>query len=253
MKKTIFYLLLFAIVPFINSCQEDSIEGKMNQNVLEELNGKTQLSAQQDLNSFEAFHFDNNDTIRINSPFTEYLNKDFFRGEASQYFIETIPGHIFIRVTDNEYKQVSLKKFMLKDSIPRVKTVDKVYFNNRITEEKELEATFKFLNLNYSNKSVLELTIQDEVTAIVNEANIDTNRLKAIKEKYGEEKYDKLYFAKGVTVASISHRMYKETKFKKGADFTWLTASRNVFGTNEKFSYRKDLHLELVKLSDIVF
>lgn len=253
MKKITYSFVLFISLLIFNSCQNNNLEGYLNQPFLEDSNGNTQLSAQQDLNTFEVFHLDNNDSLRINSPFSEYLNNDFFKGVASQYFIETIPGHIFIKISDNEYKQVSLKKFMLNDSVPKVKTVDKIYFNNRVTEEKELEATFKFLNLSYSNNSVMELTIKDELTVIIDEANIDAARVKAIKDSYGEEKYNELYFAKGVTVASISHRTYKETNFRKGVDFTWMTASRNVFGTNEKFSYRKDLHLELVKLSDIVF
>jgi hypothetical protein len=192
------------------------------------------------------------DTIDFN-PFSEYLSRDFFKSATtSRYYIDEIPGHIFVKVNENEYKKASIRRFVLRNEQPKTKAVDKVYYNNRVTDRKELNAAAKILNIGIGTKQIAELIIKDESTTYLSDSLIDINKINALVAKIDPADLGKYYFAHGATVSSITHRLYKEQRFTAKVDMSFITAGGETYSSKDNFKVRMDVCLELTSLQDIV-
>ncbi|MDZ4712644.1 MAG: hypothetical protein SGI89_10010 [bacterium] len=206
-----------------------------------------------DFNSSENYsedpksHISNSDSFDIN-PFKEYLERSFFNGVSSRYNINEIPGHIFKDNHDGTYQKISVKRFVKNYSYPEVKLVDKVYFTDRVTDTKQLNASAKIIGVNIDKENIIELTLKDETTAYLQDSLINDTLITAFINRINPSELQDYYFVQGVTISSVTHRSYKKQSYKAKVDYAWVTASGSSYGSKENIKSKLDISLELTKL-----
>ncbi len=189
----------------------------------------------------------NNDSIDIN-PFKEYSERSFFKGVASKYNIIEIPGHIFKDNHDGTYQKISIKRFVKNYGYPEVKLVDKVYFSDRVTDTKQLNASAKIIGVNIDKENIIELILKDETTAYLQDSLINDTLISAFINRTDPNELEDYYFVQGVTISSVTHRTYKKQSYKAKIDYAWLSASGSSYGSKENIRSKLDISLELTKL-----
>ena len=187
------------------------------------------------------------------NPFGDYLKKRIIdQPIASKYDISSVPGYLYKMNDDGTFSKVS-KRIVKENEYPSVETVDKIYFNGKLTDRKSLDLAITILKLSISKNETTELIIKDEVTTKLSENLIDYEILKSLQEKLlGNSDYDRYYFADGATLSSITYKNFREQRFKKSIDFSWITTNGEVYGSEEKFQFKSEVALELIKLKDYI-
>lgn len=187
------------------------------------------------------------------NPFEEYLKKKIIdQPVASKYDLSSVPGHLYKMNDDGTFSKVS-RRIVKGNAYPKVETVDKIYYNDKITDKKSLDIAITILKLNISKNETSEIIIKDEVSTKLPDSLINHKVLKSLKEKLSQNAdYEKYYFADGATLSSIAFKKFSEQRFKKNVELSWLTAGGEVYGSKEKFQFRSEVALELIKLKDYI-
>ncbi len=254
------YFIFISLILFQN-CKSDKkvinlLEGYLH------VDEKQNLSATQpflvfDFDATENYKMENrfitvdSDTIDIN-PFKEYAKRSFFpNGIASKYFINEIPGHMFKDNHDGTFQKISLKRFVKNYGYPEIKLVDKVYLNDRVTKSNQLNASAKIIGVNIDKESIIELTLKDETAAYLQDSLINDTLINEFISRLNPTEVNDYYFAQGVTISSVYHRVYTKQKFEAKIDYSYITASKTTYGSKDNFKSKLDVSLELTKLGEL--
>lgn len=202
------------------------------------------------IKSFNIPKLDEKDSIDIN-PFLEYANRPFFNGVSSKYFINQIPGHIFKDNHDGTYKKISLKRFVKQNEEPKIKYVDKTYYSDRVTKQKQLNMSAKILGVSIDKESIIELVLKDEQAAYLEDTTINDALIKSLINTIDPNTLKDYYFVQGATISSVTHRIYTKQSFKGRVDYAWLTANGSTYGSRDNIKARLDVSLELTGLKDL--
>ena len=184
--------------------------------------------------------------------FGDYHNRNFITGVADKYNIIEALGHLYEKDERGKFQKVSLKKLITGKFEPKIEKVDKVYFENILTDSTQIKAGIKFLNIEASKSSKVELLIKDELTVLLPDGNKDFKALKKVIEVLGD-RIDNLYFSYGATLSSITHKTYNKSAWRPAIDASWFTFSRDKHRGQKSFSYRSDVHVDLIALGSIIF
>ena len=142
---------------------------------------------------------------------------------------------------------------MKNNAYPRVETVNKIYYNDKVTYQQSIGFNLLALQLNLNKNQTSDLIIKDEITTKLPDSLINFKILKNLKNQFsGTPDYDKLYFAEGATLSSITFKKFTEQRFKKNLELSWFTSGGEVYGSNENFNFRSEVALELIKLKDFI-
>ena len=141
---------------------------------------------------------------------------------------------------------------MIDDQYPKAEAVNKVYYNNKLIDKKGLEIAILFLKLNISKNQTAELIIKDEMTVSLPDKLVNNTLLNEVKTKLGEDNLENYYFATGATLSSISYKTFKEKRFKKGINASWITTGGEVYSSDDTFQFKSEVALELVSLKDMI-
>jgi hypothetical protein len=183
--------------------------------------------------------------------FGEYHSRNFISGVSEKYNLIEALGHLYEKGEDGKLYKVTFKKLITGNFEPELKKVDKIYFKSVLTDSTEVKAGIKFLSLEASKSSKVELLIKDEISVSLPDENRDIEALKKIKTVLGP-KANNLYYSYGATLSSITNKNYKKSKWRPGIDASWFTFSRGKFLGQENFSYRNDVHVDLIALSKLI-
>ncbi len=244
------------LILILTSCQKDPLEGyvafeKSEIQTLDDSDKKVyvikildeKIQLKEDLTQIKS------DALDFN-PFNEYLSRDFFKNSTtSRYFLDEVPGHIF-KKENGQLIKISIKRFVNNNGYPKTKVVDKTYYNDRITDRNQLNATAKILNVSISEKQIAEMLIKDESTTYLPDSLIDISRIKTLINKIDESDLGKYYFVQGATIASVTHRVFSKQKFTAKVDLAYLTASQETYSSIDNMKTRMDVCLELTSLKE---
>lgn len=184
--------------------------------------------------------------------FGDYHTRNFITGVADKYNIIEALGHLYEKDSNGKLHKVSLKKLITGKFEPKIEKVDKVYFENVLTDSTQVKAGIKFLSIEASKSSKVELLIKDEVTVLLPDNNKDFEALKKVKELFGD-RIKNLYFSYGATLSSITHKTYNKSAWRPAINSSWFTFSRDKHIGQKNFSYRSDVHVDLIALDKMIF
>ena len=253
MKTKLFYLIVLSLI-FLG-CKD---EAKENNSIslekfvtLEGIDNAVNLNTVDNTVIFSR-EVDSLATL-VGNPFSDYLKKKIIdQPVASKYDLSSVPGHLYKINDDGTFSKVS-RRIVIGNAYPKVETVDKVYYNDKLTDKKSLDIAITILKLNIAKNETSELIIKDEVTTKLPDSLINHSVLKTLKEKLSKSSdYEKYYFADGATLSSIAFKKFSEQRFKKKVELSWLTTGGEVYGSKEKFQFRSEVALELIKLKDYI-
>lgn len=261
-NKTHFFLLVTAVI--FSSCKksnEEILEGYVTFSSVQTLSSNSKVG--ESVISFsKAGVSTENPLQKLRSkpddfdikPFERYLDRDFYAKAISSTFnLASVPGHIYKKIKEGEYRRVTDKRMVLEGAYPAVKSIDYYYFNDKITERKQLNAATTILGINRNEKMIVETVVKDIMTTQLSDTIINFAVLKAFAEIKKEKEPDNLddyYFASGATIGTVSHRVMVEQSFTRRINLNWVTANKNTFGTSGQFALRRDVVLEMTPLKD---
>lgn len=251
-------LLILLLLALVTSCQEkDPLEGYVD---FEESSGVGVLETTGEVQLYPKLLSDEitfkpetliADSLKLN-PLATYLDRKFLEDDvASKYFIDQVPGHIYKKTDQDKFRRVSIKRFIVKNAAPKVKIVNKEFFNNRIVDQSSLSIAAKIINVAVSKKDIMEMIIKDESTVILPDSLINFNLLAALIKKMDDSELEDYYFVYGTTLGSVTHKVFSEQKFNAKIDYAWLTASRETYGSASTMKSTMDVSLEASNLKDM--
>ena len=189
----------------------------------------------------------------LGNPFAAYQKKPIIKqAVATKYNISSVPGYLYKKNQDQSFSRVS-ERIVKGNEYPAIETIEKVYYNDKVTNQKSINLAIAILGINITKSDKVELLIKDEITTLLPEEMIDYKILGALKEKLSNNPdYANFYYATGATLSSITYKKYSEQRFKKNLNLSWLTSDGDVFGAKDNFQYKNEIALELVRLMDLV-
>lgn len=218
------------------------------------LNLELEFPEAEPLVSLQALH-ELPDTLGVNEYFPEifgeYHSRNFISGVSEKYNLIEALGHLYEKDKKGSFKKFSFQKIIKGKFEPKIKKVDKVYFKNVLTDSSEINAGIKFLSIKASKSSKVELLIKDELAVTLPDENKDLETLGKIKKALGTSAKN-VYYSYGATLSSITNKTYSKSAWRPAINASWFTFDRKKYKGQENFSYRSDVHVDLISLDKLL-
>jgi hypothetical protein len=222
---------------------------KKDEQLLNFLNEETGNSDEIKVEKAEEFEF-----LNGKLPQTFY-ERSFYKGlSATTYDLFTLPGKIVKKTGKNTYKILTPIQLIKSGTVLENDYIeDGLLFKDYLAKGMSANGSYVIGSFEANNDQVVEITLTDVLKAFPKQEVLDIEKLKKhqeqIKDREDSEQY---YFIQSATLTIGTGRIFNSSKFKKDINSVYLTASGEIYKTNEQIKKERIITVELISLKDML-
>ncbi|WAC03507.1 hypothetical protein N7U66_08500 [Lacinutrix neustonica] len=184
-----------------------------------------------------------------------FYERDFYKGlSATTYDLFTLPGKIVKKTGNNTYKILTPVQLIKSGTVLENDYIeDGVLFKDYLAKGMSANGSYVIGSFEAKKDQVVEITLTDVLKAFPKQEVLDINRLKKYQEQIkNKEDSEQYFFIQSATLTIGTGRTFNSSKFKKEINSIYLTASGEVYKTDEQIKNERIVTVELISLKDML-
>lgn len=213
------------------------------------LNGDTSANNEIEVRKAEEFEFLNGKLPKT------FYERDFYNGlSATTYDLFTLPGRIVKKTGTSTYEILTPVQLIKSGTVMENDYIeDGLLFKDYLTKGMLANGSYIIGSFKAKTDQVVEITLTDVLKSFPKPEVLDIERLKKyqiqIKDKDDSDKY---FFIQSATLTIGAGRTFNSSRFKKDINSIYLTASGEVYKTDEQIKNERIVTVELISLKDML-
>ena len=228
----------------IEFSEVDNFIDDKDKQLAEFLNGNIGTDNEIEVKKAEEFQFLNGKLPKT------FYEREFYKSlSATTYDLFTLPGKIVKKTGPNTPVQLIKPGTILENDYIE----DGLLFKDYMAKGMSGNGSYVIGSFKAETDQVVEITLTDVLKSFPKPEVLDIDRLKKY-QKHIENKTDsdKYYFIQSATLTIGTGRTFNSSKFKKDINSIYLTASGEVYKTDEQIKNERIISVELISLKDML-
>lgn len=220
-----------------------------DQQLAEFLNGDTGTDNEIKVEKAEEFQFLNGKLPKT------FYERDFYKGlSATTYDLFTLPGKIVKKTGPNTYKILTPVQLIKSGTVMENDYIeDGLLFKDYLTKGMSANGSYVIGSFEAKTEQVIEITLTDVLKSFPKPEVLDIERLKKYQKQIeNKPDNDQYYFIQSATLTIGTGRTFNSSRFKKDINSIYLTASGEVYKTDEQIKNERIITVELISLKDML-
>lgn len=184
-----------------------------------------------------------------------YMGRDFLHRVSNTYDIFDYAGKIFYwDSTTQVFIRVSPVSFIKKGAGPKAEPItDGELYVRKIDCGSSLNGSAAIAELSVEQGNLLEIILQDVAKSFVPDSMMNEQELKRVRDGLPQAEKNNYYFAKSITLSTLTHRTLTTQKFKAKVSASWVTVGGETYKSAEEFSKERLISADMISLGRMVF